>query len=289
MTSQSSGVCAVTGASGYVGSIIQQELQKHMPVVAMVRHPKSDTDIAWSLKSGPDIARTLRARNVKTLVHAAWDMRANNLLEMERTCVRGSAVLFDAAACAGVERIVFVSTMSAFEGCRSSYGKAKLLVEKLLQGSSNVVFRCGLVFGDKPGGVFGGIRQQVQNRRILPMIGCGLAPQYLLHERTLTESILRAAYGDFDRAHGEPITLAYHEPWRFRDLVKSIATSESRQVVLIPVPGQLLYAGLRAGEAIGLKLPFRSDSVISFVHYNRSPDFSMLTPLGINPLPYGIE
>jgi nucleoside-diphosphate-sugar epimerase len=69
MTSQTSGVCAVTGASGYVGSIIIHELQKHMPVVAMVRHPKSGADIAWSLESGQDIAKTLRARNVKTLVH----------------------------------------------------------------------------------------------------------------------------------------------------------------------------------------------------------------------------
>jgi hypothetical protein len=179
--------------------------------------------------------------------------------------------------------------MSAFEGCRSSYGKAKLSVEKLLQGSSNIVFRFGLVFGDQPGGVFGGIRRQVHNRRILPIIGNGLAPQYLLHEKTLTESILRAVCGDFDRAHGVPITLAYPEPWPFRDLVNSIAASESRRVVLIPVPHQLLYAGLRAGEAIGLKLPFRSDSVISFIHFNRSPDFSMLNLLGIDPLPYGLK
>ncbi|MGB9409397.1 MAG: NAD-dependent epimerase/dehydratase family protein [Terracidiphilus sp.] len=286
MTDRIPSVCAVTGASGYVGSIIMQKLRQHLPVVAMVRHPQSEADISWSLESGEDIAPALRARNVKTLVHAAWDMRANSLLEMEKTCVQGSAALFDAAARAGVERIVFVSSISAFEGCRSAYGKSKLMVEKLLRGSSNIVFRFGLVFGGKPGGVFGGIRRQVQNSRILPLIGGGLSPQYLLHEKTLAESILRAVSGDFDRVRAAPITLAHPEPWRFRDLVKSIAASEGRRVALIPVPWWLLFAGIRTGEALGLNLPFRSDSVISFVHYDRSPDFSLMHSLGIKPLPY---
>jgi len=72
MTSRTPGVCAVTGASGYVGSIIMRELQQHMPVVAMARHPQSEADILWSLESDQGIAKALRARNVKTLVHAAW-------------------------------------------------------------------------------------------------------------------------------------------------------------------------------------------------------------------------
>jgi nucleoside-diphosphate-sugar epimerase len=286
MTSRIPGVCAVTGVSGYVGSIIMRELQQHMPVVAIVRHPQSEADILWSLESDQDIAKALRARNVKTLIHAAWDMSANSLKEMEKTCVQGSAALFDAAVSAGVERIVFVSTISAFEGCRSAYGKTKLMVEKRLQGSNNTVFRFGLVFGDQPGGVFGGIRRQVQNSCILPMIGSGLAPQYLLHEKTLVESILRAVNGEFDRVRAAPITVAHPEPWRFRDLVKSIAASEGRRVALMPVPWQLLFAGIRAGEALGLNMPFRSDSFISFAYYDRHPDFSLMRSLGIEPLPY---
>jgi nucleoside-diphosphate-sugar epimerase len=292
MTNRIPGACAVTGATGYVGSIIMRELQQHMPVVAMARHPQSAGDIAWSLESRQEIADTLRARNVKTLVHAAWDMRANSLAEMEKSCVQGSAALFEAATRADVERIVFVSSISAFAGCRSAYGRAKLSVEKLLQGKSNIIFRFGLVFGDKPGsgdkpgGVFGGIRRQVKNSRILPMIGRGLAPQYLLHEKTLAESVLRAVNGDFDSAHGVPITLAHPEPWRFCDLVNSIAASEGRRVTLVPVPWQLLFAGIRGGEALGLKLPFRSDSIVSFIYYDRHPDFSLMHSLGIEPLPY---
>lgn len=282
----SEGPCAVTGASGYVGSIITQALRQHVPVVGMVRNPASATDIAWTLESSQDIGDTLRARGVKTLVHAAWDMHGTNLEQMQRICVRGSAALFDAARRAGVERIVFISTISAFEGCRSVYGRTKLEVEKMLADDARVVFRPGHVFGARTGGVFGSIQRQVRTSRLLPMIGGGRAPQYLLHEKTLSECILRAVSGDFDHTRGAPITLANPTPWRFRDLVQSVAASEGRKVTLVPVPWPLLFGGIRAGEALRLKLPFRSDSIISFVYHDRKPDFRLLDVLGIKTMPY---
>lgn len=286
MTLQNPSVCAVTGASGYVGSIITQELRKHMPVLQMTRSPRTNSEVAWSLESDEDIAAVLRSRNVTTLIHVAWDMRATSFTKLEASCVRGSDVLFEAARRAGVERIIFISTISAFEGCRSSYGKSKLSVEKLLRGGNNVVFRLGLVHGEQQGGVFGGIRKQIQSSRILPIIGRGLAPQYLLHQKTLADSIVSAVRGNFDHTRAAPITLAHPKPWPFRDLVQSIAASEGRKVTLIPVPWQLLFAGFRMGEAVGINLPFRSDSVISFVHYDRNPDFRLMRSLGIAPLPY---
>lgn len=286
MTSHSAEACAVTGASGYVGSILVEALRGRMPVVEMMRHPKSETGARWSLESGAAAGEILRKNSVTTLIHAAWDMRASSLRGMEETCVRGSAALFDAARRAGVKRIVFISTFSAFDGCRSAYGRTKLAVEKMLEGEAGVVFRPGHVFGSKPGGVFGNILRQVRSGTILPVIGTGAAPQYLLHEKTLSESIARAVSGDFDSTRGAPIALAHPRPWPFRDLLQSIAASEHRKVTLVPVPWPLLFGGLRAAEALGLNLPFRSDSVISFVHYNRAPDFDFPASLGIDPIPW---
>jgi len=213
-------------------------------------------------------------------------MRATSPAEMERICVRGSAELFDEARRSGVERIVFISSISAFEGCRSAYGRTKLAVEKMLAGQASVVFRPGHVFGPRPGGVFGSILRQVRTSRVLPIIGSGQTPQYMLHEKTLSECILRAVSGDFDGTRGAPITLAHPTAWMFRDLVRSIATTEQRNLTLAPIPWPLLFGGMRAGETLGLKLPFRSDSVISFVYCNRTPDFKLLNALGIRPIPY---
>jgi nucleoside-diphosphate-sugar epimerase len=142
-------------------------------------------------------------------------MRATTYSDLRRICVDGSNTLFEAARRAGVERIVFISTISAFDGCRSAYGKTKLAVEKSLAGTTAVVLRPGLVFGGShSGGVFGSIRKQV------------------------------------------------------------------------PIPWQLLYFGIRVGELLKMNLPFRSDSVISFIYSDRNPDFAPMQSLGIAPVPY---
>ncbi|MDR3723625.1 MAG: NAD(P)-dependent oxidoreductase [Terracidiphilus sp.] len=279
-------VCAVTGATGYVGSILLRELQRSRPVVCLQRKPETENNIRWSFESDESVETALRERKVKTLVHAAWDMRTSSLEKMESICVRGSEKLFAAAARAGVERIVFISSISAFDNCRSAYGKSKLAVETMLSHGSNTIFRCGLIYGNAPGGVFGGIHKQVLHGRLLPMIGNGSVPQYLLHESTLAESVCRAVEGEFSAADGKPIRLAHPQPWSFRDLVRSIAEAEQRSVFLIPLPWRLLYGGLRAAEWMGVRTPFRSDSVIGFVNYDRRPDFSLLTRLGIEPRPY---
>jgi nucleoside-diphosphate-sugar epimerase len=286
VTAIANDVCAITGSTGYVGSLLRQALASTRPVVALVREPRAADEISWSLESSSGLEDALRERGVRTLFHAAWDMRTSRMEDMERICVQGSRALFEAAARAGVKRIVFISTISAFEGCSSAYGKSKLAVEQMLQGSSHVVLRLGLVYGEHPGGVFGGIRQQVRNSRFLPMIGRGLTPQYLLHETTLVETALRAAEGEFDLQLGSAITLAHPKPWPFRDLVRNIAAAEQRSLHLVPLPWQLLFYGLRGAEALSLPMSFRSDSVLSFVRCNRNPDFSPMQALKIVPRPF---
>ena len=149
-----------------------------------------------------------------------------------------------------------------------------------------IILRPGLVFGDSPGGVFGSIRKQVQHQKFIPLIGNGKAPQFLVPEETLAEVVADAAAGRFDRTAGQPITVANPHPWPFRDLVLNLARAQGRKVTLIPLPWPLLYAGLRAGEILGRKMPFRSDSVVSFVHQDPAPDFTQLEALGITVPPW---
>lgn len=280
--------CAVTGASGYVGSILAEDLGRHFSVVPLVRHSPPAHGLQWSLESSDDIAQQLRDRDVKVLVHAAWDMHATKRSHIETTCVDGSHRLFDAALRAGVQRIVFISTISAFDGCRSVYGQTKLAVEQLLRPLPVpcVALRLGLVFGPAPGGMFGGIREQVLHSHVLPMIGSGRIPQYLLHQLTLADTVCRAARGEFDDRPFKPITLAHPRPWPFRDLVKAIAEAENRKVALLPLPPKMLYTAARSAEWLGVRLPFRSDSILSFIHSCREPDFSDLEALHIHPLPF---
>ena len=281
-------VCAITGVSGYVGSVLAAALAGEMQVIGLSRRPADTTAVQWEYGSDRDITPELRNRKVDVLIHAAWDMRTSSLKQLRRICVDGSRRLYGMAREAGVKRIIFISTISAFQGCRSAYGRSKVEVERLTQAMGGIVLRAGLVFGPHSGGSFGTIREQVRKNSFVPVIGSGLAPQYLLHEHTLADIVLRAAAGEMDCFDGDPIVLAHPQPWPFRDLVLRIAQAEHRKVTIVPTPWRLLYAGLRSAEALHLNLPIRSDSVISFVHQNPAPDFSGLTKCKIAPLPFAL-
>jgi nucleoside-diphosphate-sugar epimerase len=261
-------VTAVTGANGYVGGVICAALGPE--TLRLVRRPTGPADVAWSF--GDDPTEVLRARGVTRVVHAAWDMKASRLAELEAGCVAGSRILLKAATAAGAA-FTFISTISAFEGARSAYGKAKLQVERMVLAAGGNVLRPGLVYGDGEGGMFGSLRKTVGKARLIPLIGDGSAPQYLLDEKVLAQAVL----ADFDGV----VTVADPAPVPFRELLLRIAVEESRQVRLVPVPWQVFYAGFRGAEILGLRLGFKSDSVLSLVFQNPAPDFGPMRRLGI--------
>jgi len=276
-------VCAITGANGYVGSAIARALEPAFDLTPLSRRLESGS-IAWTLQSTRDLAPALAIHNVKTLVHAAWDFSYPDANENELINVAGSERLLCCAVNAGVERIIFISSISAFEGARSHYGDAKLQVERLVLEMGGTVIRPGLVWGDSPGGMFGSLRKQVASEKIIPLIGNGSAPQYLVHEEDLGAAVLRAAQGD--PALGPLLTVAHPQPWPFRDLLTAIAHAQGRKITLLPVPWQLLYGGLRTAEALGAKLSLSSDSVTSFIYQNPAPDLASTERSGLSVRPF---
>jgi len=277
-------VCAITGAAGYVGSRLLTTLGRHFDVVPISRRP-AEGSIRWEMGQPAEISRELRERDVRVLVHAAWDFSQTSAKENERVNVDGSRRLFESAEKAGVERIIFVSTISAFPHAHSMYGQSKLRVEQLtLEQSGGVVVRPGLIWGDGPGGMFGALAKQVTQSKVIPLIGSGRYPQYLLHEDDLAHTILSAARGEWKCE--TPVTVAHARPWLLRDLIRTIANRQKKNVKLLPVPWPGVYAGLKAAEFLGMKMKFRSDSVLSLVFQNPAPDFSEADRLQLERRPY---
>jgi nucleoside-diphosphate-sugar epimerase len=275
---------AITGANGYVGSVIAGALAAQADVVGLVRKPRSADDIAWSFDADPiALEAALRQHGVTHLIHAAWDMKANLLTTLERDCVAGSARLFAAASAAGIVRPIFISSISAFARDRSAYGRSKMMAEQIAHDHRGLVLRLGLVYGDGDGGVYGSLKKMVAKARVIPIIGDGSAQQYLLHERTLAQVVRRAVRGDFDQS-GRPLTIAHPEGIAFRALLGAIAAVQHNQITCVPVPWRLVYLGLRTAETAGIKLNFRSDSVISFIFQDPAPDFEALARYGIDPV-----
>jgi len=263
----------ITGAHGYVGSRLCNTLTNSgHEVIRFVRLPREgERYFALGEAVSPE-----QLEDLDVLVHCAWDMRATSENSVRRINITGSRLLLDAARIGGVSRIVFISSMSAFEGCRSVYGVAKLEVEALVRKAGGISIRPGLIYGAEPGGITGSLARLARLTPVLPMIGFGRFRLHTCHEDDLAELVLITCMSSESRLP-PLITAAETTNRRFRDIVTTLA---GRNLLFVPVPWQLAWLGIRSLELLGLRLRLKSDSLIGLVYSDPQPDFAALERLG---------
>jgi nucleoside-diphosphate-sugar epimerase len=272
---------AITGARGFVGSLMARRFEDGgWAVTRLSRAGTTKGGETVLFRLGEEVEPELfRQRNITSLVHCAYDFEPSTRAGIHRVNVEGSRKLLEAATAAGVERIAVMSSISAFEGCRSLYGQAKLEIEAAA--AAGLVVRSGLVWAEGPptGGMFGSLSRSV-NARVVPLIDGGVHPQYLVHEADLWELLRRYVDGEIQNP-GRPVVAAAPRRWPMRDLLAELARRQGRHPRYVSVPWQPVWAGLRLAELVHLPLRYRSDSVISLVHQDPRPDFESLMTLGI--------
>ncbi len=138
--------CLVSGTSGYLGSRVKSELQQRgWRVIELTRRPGAGS-LAVEFHLGADVSPSPLA-GATALVHCAYDFTQLDWPGIRRVNVAGSEKLLRAARDAKVERVIYISSISAFEGCRSLYGKAKMETEKSALSLGATVLRPGLILG----------------------------------------------------------------------------------------------------------------------------------------------
>ena len=278
--------CILTGANGFVGSRLKYHLERAgWQVVAWTRQPGPGTG-AVAFQLGEDVDPE-RLKGAQTLVHCAYDFGPRRREDIAALNVVGSQKLFHAARQAGVGSVVFISTLSAFAGCRSLYGQAKLEIEGLARSVGAFVIRPGLVYSDNPGGMFGRLVGQVRGARFLPIIWGGRQAQYLVHDADLADVVQGCLAGRV-AARGEPICVAHEQGWELREILAQIARTLGKPVTFVPVPWQLAWLGLKGLELAGARPNFRSDSLISIVYQDPSPSFALVKSLGFQCRPFAV-
>lgn len=267
----------VTGANGYVGQIMTRAASRAGDVVSLVRVPRRPGDRLWSLEmSEEEMRNALVSSGITHVIHAAWNMRARSLEQLESSCVAGTERLLSAARSSSLKSFIFISTISAFDETRSAYGKAKLLTERSVGKLANgLVLRLGLVYGDEMGGMFGSLSRLAARLPVMPLVSGGPGFQYLLHEESLSEAVVRAIQGDFD-SERRALTLAYPKPILLRDLMTLLAARHGRNVVFVRLDWRILYITIGLVEMLGMNFGTSRDSLISFIFQNPKPDFAPL-------------
>lgn len=257
--------CLVSGASGYLGSILSQALaQSGWHVIELGRRPSSSNREfrRWSL--GEDLPQG----EYDLFLHCAWDFHVRDMDEARAVNVTGSIRALDCALKAGA-KVVFVSTISAFASAKTVYGRSKFEVEGWLLERGGCVVRPGLVWGGRVGGMLGALSKAVSSMRIVPVPGAR-QEFYTCHIDDLASLVIHLAS---DPGTGV-WTAASRNSISFVNLLKRVASIANRRVTFVPFEWRILFVTLRIAEALGLRSRFRSDSLLSMMKSNPTPDFS---------------
>ena len=265
----------VTGASGFVGSIICQVLiergiavRRALGLSAGAFAHRDDCVIRelgevanWSMAvKGVDSIVHLAART-----HVMRDTAADPLAEYRRINVAGTQALAEAAQAAGVRRFIFLSSIKVNGEATTlrpysetdapcpedAYGVSKREAEAALRavvaGMETVVLRPPLLYGPGVKGNFLRLMRAIERGMPLPL-GSIHNHRSLLYVGNLVDAIMLSL--DHPAAAGKTYLVADDEGISTPGLVRAIAAAMHRPARLLRFPPPLLrFAGAITGKS----------------------------------------
>ena len=249
----------ITGTGGYVGGHLAHSFMASGHEV-----------ITLSRSNGFSLGRIRRLPKMDLLIHAAYDFKAFGASEIQRVNVNGSRELFLAAKSQGVARLLFISSLAAFPETQSLYGKGKLAVEKCVSELGGIVVRPGTIYGGKEGGIIGTLKK-LSKFPVIFLPGGGNQKLFLVHIDDLSKAISILVEMQLP-VPTTPMSIAGTPPVLLKELITQLAGSRRH---FVSVPEQLALLLLRSTEIIlRSACPVRSDSLISLLNSNSTPDFT---------------
>jgi uncharacterized protein YbjT (DUF2867 family) len=239
-------VDVVTGAFSYSGAAIARELRDAgRQVRTLTAHPNrapADTDIEVRPLDFADCAElTASLGGANTLYNTYWVRFAHGRIDHD-VAVENSRILFEAAAAAGVERIVHVSITHPSPDSPYPYFRGKARVERILA-------ETGIPHGiARPAVLFGGDGVLINNiawlLRRVPVFAIGGRGDYRvrgIHVDDLARLCVELGARDdkvvVDAVGPQSLT--------FRELVDAVRTAVGSHAVVVPVPGLVLVTASR--------------------------------------------
>jgi uncharacterized protein YbjT (DUF2867 family) len=246
MTGLQTQLDVVTGAFSYSGAAIARELrgQGHR-VRTLTGHPErapAGTGIGVRPLDFTDAAGLAESlRGAHTLYNTYWVRFARGRVDHE-AAVANSRVLFDAAARAGVHRIVHVSITNPSLDSAYPYFRGKAKVERIL---AETGVPCAIV---RPAILFGGDGVLVNNiawlLRRVPVFAVGGRGDYRVRGIHVDDLARLCVKLGGDREAKTPVTIDAVGPQSltFREMVDAIRAAVGSRALVVNVPGPVLLA-----------------------------------------------
>lgn len=236
----------ITGAFGYSGAAITDQLKAAgREVRTLTSHPRGDADGIDTRPldfTDPD-ALTRNLSRAHTLYCTYW-VRFPHGSATRESAVANSKILFDAAARAGIERIVYVSILHADTGSPYPYFSGKGAVEAHLRaaGVPHAIARPAILFGESRRL---GVQASVLVNNIawllrhLPVFGVGDGGGYRVRPIHV-DDLARLCVDLAQRDGNVTVDAVGPDDPTFREMITAIRAATGSRSVLVPVPGRLI-------------------------------------------------
>lgn len=268
--------CAITGSSGYLGSRILNKLRDDgWNCISLTRNQSNSGPNTRFYSLEYEVPPTT-LEGVNVLIHCAYDFNSLKRDDIHRINVAGSLELFEAAKKSRVSKIIYISSIAAYENSKSIYGSTKFEIEKIALQYNATIVRPGLIYGDKSGGMIGSLNSAICISPVLPLIGSGSWEMHLIHENDLCEIIKNLTLNSYSyMSNNRIITAASPTKFTFKRILKILSKKKNRRTLLIPIPSFIFWLALKVLEGLGIKISFRSDNIVSLLNPNPDIDFNL--------------
>jgi uncharacterized protein YbjT (DUF2867 family) len=234
---------AVTGAFGYSGSYIaQQLLDAGHPVLTLTNSPNRDHPLRGQIAVsglGFDTPEklVLSMKDVRVLYNTYW-VRFNHASFSHADAVANTRTLFRCAAEAGVERIVHVSITNPDVTSPLEYFRGKAILEEDLKctGVPHTILRPTVLFGPEDI-LINNIAWALRHLPVFGLFGDGSYKLQPIH----VDDLARLAVDAGTRSGNETINAIGPETFTYRDLVAAIGASIGRSRPILNLPPFLAH------------------------------------------------
>ena len=243
----------VTGAFSYTGRYVSQRLlDDGVRVKTLTGHPNRGDPFGGRVEAAPldfsdpdGLHRSMQGADV--LYNTYWVRFERGRTTFDRA-VENSSVLFEAAAKAGINRIVHISVSNASSGSRLPYFKGKGQVEESLKGLGvpYAIIRPTLTFG-RGDLLLNNMAWALRRFPFFPICGNGNYPVQPIYAGDLADQAVAAA----SQAGNSVSDAAGPETLSFEALLRLIASSIEAPCRLVHTPPSL---GLTLTRLVGLTM-----------------------------------
>ena len=257
---------AITGSNGFLGSYLSQYLEsKGYKILRLGRDSSIDSKFKYHLNEELNTGSILAS---DTIIHCAFDRSDTNNDQKNKNLSAVKLLMNQIKQIKSNVKFINISSTSAFENAKSSYGKIKYQIEKEVELNNGINIRPGIIYGYISNrGIINQIIKLIKLMPIIPYFSSIKNPTYTTHIDDLCNVVEEISQTELSGTY----YAAANKRIYFKEIIQGIIAEKKLIRLLVPIHWKLVLYKLSALEKMHIKFKsFTSDSVLSIANENQN-------------------